>query len=70
MLSVTAELNPFVLVIVTVLAPDAPCATLTDPGDADSEKFGVGVAVTVRPTFAERVRAPLVPTAWNVVVPA
>jgi hypothetical protein len=67
-LSVTAELKPFVLVIVTVLLPEAPCATLTDV--PASEKSGVGVAVTVRPTFAERVSAPLVPTAWNVVVPA
>ena len=39
-LSVVAELNPFKLVTVIVLVPLEPCATVTELGEADSEKSG------------------------------
>ena len=40
-LSVVAELNPFTLVTVTVLAAFVPCCTLTVLGEADTVKPGV-----------------------------
>jgi hypothetical protein len=40
-LSVVAELNPFTLVTVTVLLAVEPCVTLTELGDAETEKPGV-----------------------------
>jgi hypothetical protein len=42
----TLPLKPFCGVTVMVLVPLAPCATVTPPGDADSEKF-VGGAIGV-----------------------
>ncbi len=45
----TAALNPFCGVTVTVLVPLAPCVIVTVPGDADRLKLGGG-AFTVRLT--------------------
>lgn len=45
--SVTLPVNPPEGVTVTVLLPLPPCVTLTLDGEAESEKFGVGVALTV-----------------------
>jgi L-lactate permease len=44
-LSVVAALKPFRLVTVMVLVPLPPCVTVTDDGDAPTEKSGVAVVV-------------------------
>lgn len=46
--SVTDPVNPFDGVTVIVLFPLVPCFTVRLLGDADSEKFGVAAAFTVR----------------------
>ena len=46
----TALVNPFCGVTVIVLVPFVPCRMVTDDGEADSVKFGVVEALTVRLT--------------------
>ena len=57
----TLALNPFCGVTVIVLVPLAPCAIDKLFGDAEREKLGGTVAVTVRETVVVFVRAPEVP---------
>jgi hypothetical protein len=68
-LSVVAELNPPVLVIVIVLVPLAPCVTVTDVGDAAMLKFGVAVEFTVSARVVVAVRLPEVPVIVTVADP-
>jgi hypothetical protein len=68
-LSVVAELKPFWLVMVIVLVPLAPCAMLTDVGDAAMVKFAVAVALTVSATDVVAVKLPEVPVIVTVDVP-
>ena len=68
-LSVVAELNPPVLVMVIVLVPLAPCVTVSDAGEAPIVKFGVAVAVTVRAIVVVAVKLPDVPVMVTVAVP-
>jgi hypothetical protein len=46
----TIPLKPFCGVMVTALVPPAPCAIVTLLGKAESVKFAVGTAFTVRET--------------------
>lgn len=48
--SVTDPVNPFEGVTVIVLLPLVPCFTVRLLGEAESEKFGLAVAFTVRLT--------------------
>jgi len=57
--SVTAELNPLTIVVVIVEVPFAPCATLTELGEAEMAKSGG--ATTVRLTVVLCVSPPPVP---------
>jgi hypothetical protein len=68
-LSVVAELNPFWLAMVIVLVPLAPCAILTDVGDAAIVKFAVAVALTVSAIEVDAVKLPEVPVIVTVDVP-
>jgi hypothetical protein len=68
-LNVVAELNPPVLVTVIVLVPLAPCVTVTEAGDAATEKFGVAVEFTVRASVVDAVRLPEVPVIVTVAEP-
>jgi hypothetical protein len=68
-LSVVAELNPPVLVMVIVLVPLAPWVTVTEVGEAAMLKFGVAVALTVRASVVVAVRLPEVPVMVTVDVP-
>jgi hypothetical protein len=63
---VMAELKPPVTLVVIVDCPELPCATETEPGDAERLKFG---AVTVSETVVNGV-APLFPVTVMVYVPA
>jgi hypothetical protein len=67
--NVTAPVNPPDGVIVTVVAPCDPRATLTVAGEADKLKSGDEVAFTVRLTVAVCVRLPDVPVMVTVAVP-
>jgi hypothetical protein len=67
--NVTAPVNPPDGVIVTVVAPCDPRATLTVVGEADKLKSGDAVAFTVRLTVAVCVRLPDVPVMVTVAVP-
>jgi hypothetical protein len=68
-LSVVAELNPPVLVIVIVLVPLLPCVTVNEAGDALTLKFGVAAEFTVSETVVVAVRLPDVPVIVTVAVP-
>ena len=68
-LSVVAELNPPVLVMVIVLVPLAPRVTVTDVGEALTLKAGVAVELTVRASVVVAVRLPDVPVMVTVDVP-
>jgi hypothetical protein len=68
-LSVVAESNPPVLVTVIVLVPLAPCATLTEAGDALTLKLGDDEAFTVSETVVVAVKLPDVPVMVTVAVP-
>jgi hypothetical protein len=57
----TLPVKPFWSVTDTMLVPLAPCVTLSELGEADSAKFGVDVAVTLRLSVAECVSEPDVP---------
>lgn len=57
------------LLIEMVLVPLLPCVTVKLEGDADSEKFGVAVAFTVRLIVVVWVRLPEVPVMVTVDVP-
>jgi hypothetical protein len=65
--SATAELNPPETAVVMVLVPFAPCATETEPGEAEMVNAG---AVTVRDTVAVWVIPPPVPVTVIVYRPA
>jgi len=67
--SVTAPVNPPEGVMVTVVAPVAPRATLTLVGEALKAKLGVAAALTVRLTAAVCVRLPEVPVIVTEAVP-
>ena len=54
-LNVVAELNPLRLVTVIVLVPVPPCVTVTDEGDAATEKSGVELPQFGNLKFAIRV---------------
>jgi hypothetical protein len=62
--SATGEAKPPVEVTVQVEPPLDPCAIERLEGAQETEKSGVGVAVTVRLIGEVRVVAPLVPVAW------
>lgn len=68
-LKVTAELNPFVLVMVMVLVPLLPRATVKVAGEAPIVKPPAGGALTVRTTVVVVVRLPEVPVMVTVAVP-
>jgi hypothetical protein len=68
-LSVVAESNPPVLVTVIVLVPLAPCATVSDAGDALTLKLGVVAEFTVSETVVVAVKLPDVPVMVTVAVP-
>ena len=68
-LSVVAELNPPVLVMVIVLVPVLPCVIVTDAGEALTVKFGAVVELTVSDTDVVAVRLPEVPVIVTVDVP-
>jgi len=68
-LSVVAELNPPVLVIVIVLVPLPPWVTVTDVGDAAMVKFGDDAALTVSAMVAVAVKLPEVPVMVTVADP-
>jgi hypothetical protein len=67
-LNVTVLVNPFSGVKVSVLLADAPCATLSVAGAADSVK--VGGRETVRVTAVLLVRAPEVPVMVTIALTA
>lgn len=69
-LSDTAELKLSLLVIVIVLAPDAPCTMDRLLGESDSEKDGVPLPVTVSAIVVLAERLPLVPVMVTVDEPA
>jgi hypothetical protein len=66
----TEEPKPLMLVTVMVLVPLPPWVTVTEVGEADTEKSGTGAWVTVTVRADVRVRAPLTPRAENGYVPA
>lgn len=66
---VTEPVKPLVGVSVMVLVPLVPCLTLKLAGDAESEKFGVAVALTVSETVVVCVNDPDVPVMVTVDVP-
>ena len=68
-LSVVAEANPPVLVMVIVLVPLLPWVTVKDAGEAPMVKFGVAVELTVRASVVFAVRLPDVPVMVTVDVP-
>jgi hypothetical protein len=68
-LSVVAELNPPVLVMVIVLVPLVPCVTVRDAGEAPMLKLGDEAAFTVRATVVVAVKLPDVPVMVTVEVP-
>ena len=68
-LRVVAELKPPVLVIVMVLVPLAPCVTVTEVGDAATEKFGVAVEFTASASVVDAARLPEVPVMVTVADP-
>ena len=69
-LSVVAELNPPVLVMVIVLAPLLPWVMVKEAGEAPTVKFGVAEELTVRAMVVVAVRLPEVPVMVTVDVPA
>lgn len=68
-LSVVAELNPPVLVMVMVLAPLLPWVMVREAGEALTVKFGVAEELTVRASFVVAVRLPEVPVIVTVELP-
>jgi hypothetical protein len=68
-LSVVAELNPPVLVIVIVLAPLLPWVIVKEVGEALTVKFDVAEELTVRAMVVVAVRLPEVPVMVTVDVP-
>jgi hypothetical protein len=67
--NVVAELKPPVLVMVIVLVPLAPWATVSDAGEAAMLKFGDAVALIVKAIVVVAVRLPEVPVMVTVDVP-
>jgi hypothetical protein len=68
-LNVVAELKPFWLVMVMVLVPLLPWATVREDGEAPMVKFAVPAALTVSVTVVVAVRLPDVPVMVTVAVP-
>jgi hypothetical protein len=67
--NVTAPVKPPEGVSVIVLLPLPPCVTVTLVGEAESEKFGVAAAFTVRATVVVCVSVPDVPVIVTFDVP-
>ena len=65
----TLPLKPFSGVTLMVLVPLVPCVSVRLAGDADSEKFGTGGALTVKVSFVVLVKVPEVPVTVIVAVP-
>jgi len=65
----TEPVKPFTGVTVMVLVPLAPRLIVTLAGEAESEKFGVAAAFTVRLMVVLCVKAPEVPVIVTVAVP-
>ena len=65
--NVTAELNPFNDVTVTVESPELPCWIVRESGDADKEKSGAGIISGI---VVECDSASLVPVTVRLYVPA
>src|SRR5713101_6580657 len=65
-LSATAPLNPFTTPTLTVELVLLPAVTVSELGDADTEKSGGGGGCTVNDTLAVCVRLPLTPVTVNV----
>lgn len=68
-LRVVAESKPPVLVIVIVLVPLLPCATVTEVGEALTLNAGDEVELTVRAIVVVAVKLPEVPVIVTVAVP-
>jgi len=68
-LRVVAELKPPLLVMVIVLVPLLPCATVTEVGDALRLKFGEAAEFTVSETVVVAVMVPDVPVMVTVAGP-
>lgn len=69
LLSVTLPVNPPEGLTVIVLLPLVPCLTVRLAGEAESEKFGVAAAFTVREIVVVCVSDPDVPVMVTVEVP-
>lgn len=65
----TVPLKPFCGVTVIVLVPVPPCVTVTVPGDAESVKFGINAAFTVREREVVLPKVPELPVTVIVTVP-